>query len=946
MSFKELMKFLFPEYQVIESIKNDGVIKRKKNEDSSSPNKVLNRVQLNNNHDLSIQTSNKDNDTINNNQPETENSDIQQNIDIQQNTTTQQIADNSEEKNNDISTIFNEVKEDLKNNFIGQEKYFNSLCIAFKRPFITGYNDEKPRNVIIIQGHESSGKQSSICCIAKCLKERKIFTYRKVKLLDLSLYQTASEFELFLSDLYSALYSKSHVLIFENFHKCHSSIINVIQTLATTGNYKLKARYAETEYGLVETTGGLVEDTVSGLSSNNMYFVILSDREEKEIQNIFGLNFMKCVGDYLHMDSYTEDELKKLVEFDMNDLVYNGKENLSIEITYDNKVISYVVSRFKISTGIAGMTTFIDSEIYKPLAELKLNNNYEYMQTVGISIKDEKIVASIADETIQLDMVIPKIDSYGLEEIKNELEQVIGIQSVKKYISSLENNLQIQKLRESKGLKVSDISMHMIFTGNPGTGKTMIARMVAKYLKALGILSEGQLREVTRADMVGEYVGQTARITNDVIQSAIGGVLFIDEAYSLCRDKNDSYGLEAVDALVKGIEDNRDDLVVILAGYQEEMEEFLKVNSGLKSRFPNIICFEDYTADEMYDISQLTASSKGYKISEDCKEPLIKLFDQKQTKGKNDSGNGRLVRNVIESAILNQSKRLLNSNTDEMDVLNYEDFGFQNNSTYDLEDSLSKIIGLDTVKEYINSLNARLKIQNERKKLGLIVDSTQTLHMVFKGNPGTGKTMIARVIADVLYHIGVIKTNKLVETDRSGLVAGYVGQTAIKTREKILEALDGVLFIDEAYSLSQGGENDYGKEAIDTLVKLMDDNRDRIVVILAGYSDDMDSFLSINAGLKSRFPNIIEFEDYSAEQLVKISELLVESKGYELSLAAKDKLYDIFSQARQEARFGNGRYVRNLIERAINNQSVRLSKDTNLTKEELIAIEDTDIEKR
>ncbi len=217
--------------------------------------------------------------------------------------------------------------------------------------------------------------------------------------------------------------------------------------------------------------------------------------------------------------------------------------------------------------------------------------------------------------------------------------------------------------------------------------------------------------------------------------------------------------------------------------------------------------------------------------------------------------------------------------------------------------------------------------------------------MIFKGNPGTGKTMVARTVADVLYNIGVIKTNKLIETDRSGLVAGYVGQTAIKTKEKVMEAIDGVLFIDEAYSLSQGGTNDFGKEAIDTLVKLMDDYRDRIVIILAGYSDDMDEFLDVNAGLKSRFPNIIKFEDYSTEELIEISGMLFKSKGYEIDSLAKDKLKDIFDIVRLEAQFGNGRYVRNLYEKAVNNQAMRLSTDMDLTKEDLTTIVDTDIER-
>ncbi|WP_307398338.1 AAA family ATPase [Paenibacillus anaericanus] len=262
---------------------------------------------------------------------------------------------------------------------------------------------------------------------------------------------------------------------------------------------------------------------------------------------------------------------------------------------------------------------------------------------------------------------------------------------------------------------------------------------------------------------------------------------------------------------------------------------------------------------------------------------------------------------------------------------------------FDLEAELSKIIGLDEVKDYIRSLNARLRVQKERKKLGLTVDESMTLHMIFKGNPGTGKTMVARTIAQVLYNIGVIKTNKLVETDRSLLVAGYVGQTAIQTREIFMNALDGVLFIDEAYALAQGGVSDFGKEAIDTLVKLMDDYRDRIVIVLAGYSRNMDSFLTVNPGLKSRFPNIITFENYNTGQLMQISEKFFVGKGYELDESAKIKLSDLLEDARLDPYFGNGRYVRNVYEKAVNNQAIRLSSDTDLTREDLITISGSDI---
>ncbi|WP_346876999.1 AAA family ATPase [Clostridium sp. UBA5712] len=1204
---KDIIRFLFPELQIVETVKEHGFI--------AMPNKSNKEKKIQN-----MEHVNSEGNTYSKNNFREMNKTTKQNLvnklDESQsgNVATYQHKDTSKVKTDDIVDVFSSIREEIGTLVVGQTDYLDNLCTAFKRPFITGYDNLKPKNAIIILGNKSTGKHSSISCIADILKQRRIINSNNILKIDLSLYATTSDYEVFLSDLYKCLYGESDIVMFDNCDKCHSSIIDVIESLTITGKYTLSSRYVFQNNNLVESNGMLLQNSISEISSNNKYFVFVSEKSENDMLNIFGTKFMNCIGDILYTKNFNYEELKKISLILIEDLKIKCSKNLSMNINCEDAISELIISNYKVAFGISSMRDFVDSNIYKPLAEFKLKNTIED-NNVFLSVNGE-LMMQIDDKFIRLIDILPQKNVSGIDDVKKELESIVGIESVKQYILELEDNLKIQKLRENAGFKATNISMHMIFTGNPGTGKTTIARIVAKYLKALGILSQGQLREVTRADLVGQYVGQTAKLTNDIIKSSLGGVLFIDEAYALCRDKHDTFGLEAIDTLVKGIEDNRDDLVVILAGYKEEMEDFLKTNSGLKSRFPNIINFEDYKPEEMYEISFITAKSKGYKVSEDCKEQLIKLFEKNQIKGRNDSGNGRLARNIIEKAILNQSKRLIVDSNAPMNLLCYEDFKFeevgkfnleeslskiiglenvkefvrtqyklliaqekrrkagmivdtsqalnmifsgnpgtgkttiarliadmfkemgllksghlietdrsglvaeyagqtskkteevfrsslggilfideayalandnggfgkeaidtlvkliedyrgeiiiilagyrkemeeflktnsglqsrfplninfpdysadelfgialkmikdtgfrlgegagevlkeevillqkQSNEhsgngrmvrnyiedimrkqsariamndipvnemnmiisddiqpkdksivNFDLESELSKIIGLEEVKEYIRSLNARLRVQRERKKLGLVADNTQTLHMIFKGNPGTGKTMVARTVADVLYNIGVIKTNKLIETDRSGLVAGYVGQTAIKTKEKVMEAIDGVLFIDEAYSLSQGGTNDFGKEAIDTLVKLMDDYRDRIVIILAGYSDDMDEFLDVNAGLKSRFPNIIKFEDYSTEELIEISGMLFKSKGYEIDSLAKDKLKDILDIVRLEAQFGNGRYVRNLYEKAVNNQAMRLSTDMDLTKEDLTTIVDTDIER-
>lgn len=262
-------------------------------------------------------------------------------------------------------------------------------------------------------------------------------------------------------------------------------------------------------------------------------------------------------------------------------------------------------------------------------------------------------------------------------------------------------------------------------------------------------------------------------------------------------------------------------------------------------------------------------------------------------------------------------------------------------------EKMDRIIGLETVKTFIRSLYSFLTVQKKRKELGLATQSTQTVHMIFKGNPGTGKTTFARIVAEVLHSVGYLPQVKLTEVDRSKLVAGYVGQTTIQTREAVQNALDGVLFIDEAYALASDADSKggFGKEAIDTLVKEIDDNRDRIVVILAGYSREMDDFLQTNPGLKSRFPNVIEFPDYNSDELQEIASRMYIESDYELTELAISKMRDIFDEVRHDSQFGNGRYVRNLYEKSLRLQSQRLVNETNFSRETFMMIDVNDIEK-
>lgn len=1196
-SITKVLKFLFPEYQIVDVVNNEGMTNIKARntmkantrqqtgfdgdnsaEDSSvfNPNQISNKVAPG---DKSVSALNRRERII---KPEA-----------------------VDEKFSDLNNV-------LSQELIASSEYVDSLCMAFKRPYVSGYDNVVPKNVIFILGPESTGRCFSVEIIAQILKSRRIFYSNSVEKIDLSRYGNTSDSDLFLSDIYKALYNQSDVVVFENYDQCHSANLRIISQLVQVGKYEMNKRYALQNNNLVEATGALITNSTDTLYSNGKFFVFISDKGANKITEVFGTSFAKCIGDIISINILDEEKINLVTSMLINKLIFKCRQQLKLIVKTDAAFKEKITQSYKPKKGIKGLKKYLDENVYKALSEYRLRNSTQTEENVMLSF-DSVFKAIFNDREIVLSDYIKNYDNVAIESVREELNNIIGLDEVKDYVLNIEENLNVQQLRSAKGLKAADISMHMIFTGNPGTGKTTIARLVAKYLKAIGVLSSGQLREVSRADLVGQYVGQTAQLTKDVIESSVGGVLFIDEAYSLYRDKSDVFGIEAIDTLVKGIEDHRDDMVVIMAGYEKEMAEFLNTNPGLKSRFPNTVKFADYTASEMYQIALITAKNKGYVIDNACEKKLLELFEKSQIKGKNDSGNGRLVRNIIEKAILAQSKRVAKDHSANLELLTVADFGldvtkkfdlegelekiiglseiktfirkqhkllvaqakrreadlevdatqtlnmifsgnpgtgkttvarivadmfkemgvlksghlvetdksglvseyvgqtskkteeifksalggvlfideayaltsggshgqeaidtlvklledyrgeilvilagyekemndflktnsglssrfpqkihfpdysveelFQiglrmiegkkfrladssvalfkeqvsdlhkhsnvnsgnarmirnyveeliinqsariatidvigsdltaimpediivkndGNSKFDLEKALGSVIGMDSVKAYIRKLNARLYIQEERRKMGLQIDPTQTMHMIFKGNPGTGKTTMARMVANVLYDMGIIKTNKLVETDRSGLVAGYVGQTAIKTAEVVNSALNGVLFIDEAYSLAQGGANDFGREAIDTLVKLMDDNRDRLVVILAGYSDNMDTFLAMNPGLKSRFANIIEFPDYSSDELVQIAENMYQNKGYVLDYDAKSLLRNIFERARQMSHFGNGRFVRNIMDKSINNQAFRLSKDVCLTKEELIKITADDI---
>lgn len=510
-----------------------------------------------------------------------------------------------------------------------------------------------------------------------------------------------------------------------------------------------------------------------------------------------------------------------------------------------------------------------------------------------------------------------------------ELNSLIGLKNVKSEINEIANFAKVQKIRKEKNLPLTSMSYHLVFTGNPGTGKTTVARLVAKIYKHLGIVSKGQLVEADSSDLVAGYVGQTAIKTRELVKKAIGGVLFIDEAYTITENEQ-GYGQEAVDTLLKLMEDYRDDLVVIVAGYPDLMEKFINSNPGLKSRFNRYIQFEDYNCEELYDIFKLLCNENKYVISEDAKNEIKKCLEYIKDESGKDFGNGRDVRNYFESVISKQATRLSKTESitdDDLSLINYNDVKLDHNSDENnLESILSDInnlIGLNAVKNEISELVSLVKMQQNRKSQGLVIPNI-SLHLVFEGSPGTGKTTVARYIAKVYKALGLLSKGQLVETDRSGLVAGYVGQTAIKVNEMVGKAIGGVLFIDEAYTLVSKND-DFGQEAIDTILKAMEDYRENLVVVVAGYDELMDNFINSNPGLKSRFNRYIHFDNYTSDEMLAIFKMLCIKNQYIIKDNASEILKTFFESVSSE-KLGNGRGVRNIFEKAVTAQAKRLSR--------------------
>ncbi|MGY4689931.1 AAA family ATPase [Salibacterium sp. K-3] len=577
----------------------------------------------------------------------------------------------------------------------------------------------------------------------------------------------------------------------------------------------------------------------------------------------------------------------------------------------------------------------------------------EYLNTVsGTFYSPEQVkrmktvLADLSDCFEQWQEVM---DNAGLSFQKEEdplaaLQEVIGMQSVKKRVHRLYHYLQYQEIRKQKGYRLHDErSLHMILTGNPGTGKTMLAHLLAKIYQKLGLLQHSEVLEADRSHLVGAYVGQTEEKTMNLVKEAVGGILFIDEAYSLKRDgmgAND-FGQTAVDTLITAMTSSEyaGTFAVIMAGYPDEMRQFLRSNPGLRSRFPesNHIHLPDYSMEELVRIAEQTALDNDFVIQEDALKELRKRIEKIRVD--ESFGNARSVKNIVMDAVFQKGAAVGNESYGEL-----EDYAFLTES--DVKDPvleerqdedrspmerLDNLIGLDEVKQEIKKLTAYIYVQKQRRQKGLPTAPVQ-LHTVFSGPPGTGKTTVARIYADILRELELLKRGHFIVAGRSDLVAEYTGQTAVKTKQKVREALGGVLFIDEAYALGGYAKTDFGREALDTLVEEMTKQEENLVVILSGYQGPMEELFQMNPGLDSRFKKMFTFPPFSPEDLVRITVEYCRRYGYILDDEAGQKLGAMYEEMDTS---GNARFAEDVSEEMFQQQALRLAEEPPSSEKEL-----------
>ena len=508
-----------------------------------------------------------------------------------------------------------------------------------------------------------------------------------------------------------------------------------------------------------------------------------------------------------------------------------------------------------------------------------------------------------------------------------DLDACVGLTSVKQEIRLLVAEEQAALLRSKAGIAGTARTPHLVFTGGPGTGKTMVARILGRMLARVGMLSSGHLITIDRADM---FDGGLQR----AISAAQGGVLCVEDAHNLVPvGDNTRLNASLTSILLAAVQQYPRDFVVVLCGPDAGVNGLLKSDDELAAQFAKHVRFGDLTEDEFVELFEAKAGQAGFTLGEDVPDTVRDLLAANPYASR--SGRARVAIGLLDRAVALQARRILSDGVvDENEPLHEIRVGdipktlaavTQAELATDPMAEIDKLVGLEVVKREVRLLVAEAKADRLRRDAGMPV-TAPTRHLVFTGNPGTAKTTIARLLAAVYGKLGLLSSGHLVEVSRGDLVAEYIGQTAPKVRAAVDRALGGILFIDEAYSLTPlRSENDFGHEALAELLRMMEDHRNDLVVIVAGYDRPMDNFIKSNPGLTSRFPTTLRFPDYPDDELIAIFESMAEAAGYRLDPRTTEEVRRRLRTLPRDHTFGNGRLMRNVLDRAVALQAKRLT---------------------